>query len=112
MATLDSDAVRRILINLLDNAIRHGGDGGMVTVRARHDATKLELIVEDRGPGIPAHDRERIWEPFERGEGSGSGIGLAVVRQLVLLHHGTVDLETVDPHGARFRVTLPLHTGG
>lgn len=112
VATLDSDAVRRILINLLDNAIRHGGDGGTVTVRARHEATKLELIVEDRGPGIPAHDRERIWEPFERGEGSGSGIGLAVVRQLVLLHHGTVDLETVDPHGARFRVTLPLHTGG
>ncbi len=109
---LDADAVRRIVINLLDNAIRHGGSGGTVALHSRHNATSLELVVEDQGPGIAAEDRERIWEPFERGEGSGSGIGLAVVRQLVLLHRGTVEIEEVAPHGARFRVTLPLTTGG
>ena len=111
MATLDGDAVRRILINLLDNAIRHGGSGGTVRVSSRHDATVLEFAVADQGPGIPPQDRERIWEPFERGEGSGSGIGLAVVRQLVLLHHGSVQVEEVAPHGACFRVTLPLMAG-
>lgn len=109
---LDGDAVRRIVINLLDNAIRHGGAGGGVALRSRHDATALELVVEDQGPGIPPADRERIWEPFERGDGNGSGIGLAVVRQLVLLHRGTVQIEDVVPHGARIRVTLPLTTGG
>jgi signal transduction histidine kinase len=111
VATLDGDAVRRILINLLDNAIRHGGSGGTVTVSSRHDTTVLEFAVGDQGPGIPSADRERIWEPFERGEGSGSGIGLAVVRQLVLLHRGTVQIEDVIPHGACFRVTLPLMAG-
>ncbi len=112
IATFDGDAVRRIVINLLDNAIRHGGSGGIVRVQSRHDPTQLELVVEDEGPGIPMADRERIWEPFERGEGSGSGIGLAVVRQLVLLHRGSVQVEEVAPHGVRFRVTLPLTTGG
>jgi signal transduction histidine kinase len=112
VVTLDADAVRRIVINLIDNAIRHGGAGGVVLLQSRHDATTLELVVEDQGPGIPPADRERLWEPFERGEGSGSGIGLAVVRQLVLLHHGTVQIEEVAPHGARFRVSLPLTTGG
>jgi signal transduction histidine kinase len=111
MAMLDSDAVRRILINLLDNAIRHGGDLGVVRVTVRHSTRQLELDVEDEGPGIAPNDRQRVWLAFERGEGSGSGIGLAVVKQLVDLHGGRVMLEDVVPHGARFRVVLPLPVG-
>jgi signal transduction histidine kinase len=110
-ATLDGDAVRRILLNLIDNAIRHGGDGGVVTVMSRHDHDRLELTVTDEGPGIAPADRTRIWQAFERGEGSGSGIGLAVVKQLVLLHGGVVTIDEAIPHGARFHVVLPLHTG-
>ena len=108
VVTLDADAVRRILINLLDNAIRHGGDEGVVTVESRHDAKHLELVVADQGPGVAPADRERIWQAFERGDGDGSGIGLAVVHQLVALHGGTIHIEDAAPHGARFRVVLPL----
>ncbi len=111
VVSLDADAVRRILINLLDNAIRHGGDEGVVTVESRHDARHLELAVADQGPGVAPADRDRIWGAFERGDGNGSGIGLAVVHQLVLLHGGTVRIEPVTPHGARFRVSLPLAKG-
>ncbi len=105
---LDPDAVRRILINLLDNAIRHGGDDGTVTVTAAATPTLLELAVADEGPGIPRADQERIWQPFHRGDGNGSGIGLAVVKQLVLLHGGRVDIDNILPHGVRIRVHLPL----
>ncbi|MEP6591092.1 MAG: HAMP domain-containing sensor histidine kinase [Gemmatimonadota bacterium] len=112
-ASVDGDAVRRILVNLLDNAVRYGPDGQTLQVCAAHDGETLELSVEDEGPGVPAADRERIWQAFERGgtgNDGGTGIGLAVVHQLVALHGGTVQVED-GRRGARFRVRLPLSGG-
>jgi signal transduction histidine kinase len=108
-ADVDGDAVRRILLNLLDNAVRYGPEGQTLRITAVNRHSSLELTVEDEGPGVPANDRERVWQPFERGSttvDTGTGIGLAVVRQLVQLHGG--DARIADGRrGARFVVTLP-----
>ena len=108
-ADVDGDAVRRILVNLLDNAVRYGPEGQTLRITAVNRRSSLELTVEDEGPGVPASDRERVWEPFERGSttvDSGTGIGLAVVRQLVALHGGDARI-TDGRRGARVVVTLP-----
>lgn len=108
LATIDPDAVRRILVNLLDNAIRHGPEGQRLRVVADHTGEEVLLIVEDEGPGIPPEDRERVWLPYTRGSSGGSGLGLAVVRHLARLHGGDAvvgDLAT----GARIEVRLAAH---
>jgi signal transduction histidine kinase len=110
---LQSDALRHIVLNLLDNAVKYGPRGQTVRVRLSHDERDVRLEVGDEGPGIPDADRERIFNPYQRGgtaaHTAGSGIGLSVVRDLVVLHGGRVWAEpTADgEHGARFVVTLP-----
>ncbi len=110
VATVDSAALHQIVINLLDNAIKYGGDGP-VTLRCALDADRARVEVEDAGPGVPAGDRIRIWEPFVRlrpqAAVPGSGIGLAVVRELVVAHGGECRVETVAGGGSRFVVALP-----
>ena len=110
VATVDPAALHQIVINLLDNAVKYGGDGP-ITLRASLDLGRVRLEVEDSGPGVPAGDRLRIWEPFvrlrPRGEVPGSGIGLAVVRELVAAHAGECRVESVEGGGSRFVVELP-----
>lgn len=109
---VDRDAFRQVLLNLVENAVKYGPSGQTVTVTLRRSDEGARITVDDEGPGIPAEDREGIWEPFERGETArrsgkgGSGIGLAVVRDLVGLHGGTVIAEDAPGGGARFRVDL------
>ena len=97
----DPGAVRQMLLNLLDNAVKYGPAGQEVRIGAARDNGAARLWVEDGGPGIPRADRERVWERFwrlERDRGSaiaGSGIGLAVVRELAVLHHGRAWID--DP---------------
>ena len=108
-ANVDGDAVRRILVNLLDNAVRYGPAGQTLLIVAENRAGALRISVEDEGPGVPVEDRQRVWQPFERGAtnaDSGTGIGLAVVDQLVRLHGGEVRIED-GRRGARFVVVLP-----
>lgn len=121
VAVVDEDALRQMLLNLLDNAVRHGGrDRGEVMVELgtvgpnRGTAgDRVYLAVDDAGPGIPAAERERIWEPFYRGAAAarvgstGTGIGLAVVRDLVERHGGEARVEESRRGGARFVVELP-----
>lgn len=109
IAAVDAEAVRRILINLVDNAVRHAPGGKAVTVSATLADHMLTLTVEDEGPGIPAGDADRLWRPYERGElTGGSGLGLAVVRRLVELCGGQVTLGRGQAGGARFVVLLPI----
>jgi signal transduction histidine kinase len=114
VAVVDEDALRQMLLNLLDNAVRHGGrDRGEVMVELGTAGDRVYLAVDDAGPGIPAAERERIWEPFYRGAAparvgsTGTGIGLAVVRDLVERHGGEVRVEESRRGGARFVVELP-----
>jgi len=110
-APVDSGALTQIVLNLLDNAVKYGPAGQTVTVSLARDDGMARISVADQGPGVPERERAHIWEPFVRvahgGDGTeGSGLGLAVVKDLVQGHGGSVDLES-SPTGACFIVSLP-----
>jgi signal transduction histidine kinase len=115
-ALVDSQALRQILLNFLENAVKYGPRGQSVLVGAGEFEETVRIWVDDEGPGIAAADRDSVWKPFHRlestaqsGEG-GSGIGLAVVRDLVVQHNGRVWVEDAPLGGARFVVEIPAAT--
>jgi len=113
VASVDSGAVRQIVLNLLDNALKFGPRGQTVRLIVDRVDARARLAVEDEGPGIPPMDRSRIWSPYVRlrREKSvaheGSGIGLAVVRELTVLHRGEAYVEGAASGGARVVIELP-----
>jgi signal transduction histidine kinase len=118
-AVTDADALRHVLLNLLDNAARYGPRGQQITLGAAREGDWVRLWVDDEGPGVPPEERVRIWEPFVRLPSAagtvsvGSGIGLAVVREIVTLLGGRVGVEGAPERGAHFFVLLPSvrHSG-
>jgi signal transduction histidine kinase len=119
LARADPDALRQVMLNLLDNAVKYGPPGQTVRVRAELRGLALRIAVDDRGPGVPWEERRAVWEPYRRlardaeGATGGSGIGLAVVKDLVELHGGRVGVGEVPGGGARFWIELPyaMHAG-
>jgi two-component system sensor histidine kinase KdpD len=111
LADADYSQLDQVVTNLLENAARYAPAASVVRVRGRAVAPdRVALSVEDEGPGIPLHERERAFSPFERGKGStGSGVGLAICRAIVEAHGGTITVEDGLSGGARFVVTLPVH---
>ncbi len=112
LAWADGGAVRRIILNLLDNALKYGPAGQTVSIGAATEGDRLRLRVDDEGPGVPAGARETIFRAFERHDvgpasPTGSGIGLTIVRELAGALGGTVHVEDRPGGGARFVVTLP-----
>ena len=113
-ADVDRDALRRILLNLLDNAVKYGPLDQRVLVSAERLTRTLRIEVSDRGPGIPPEHTDQIWEPYQRlardanSAVGGSGIGLAVVHDLAKLHDGRAWVEANPGGGARFVVELGL----
>ena len=108
----ERDAIGRVVANLLDNAVRHAASSVRLTVAA--DGAYQLISVSDDGPGIPAADRERVFDRFTRlddaraRDAGGSGLGLAIVRELVRRHGGTVALRgTSPPPGLHVDVRLP-----
>lgn len=99
--------------HLVENAVKFSDPGARVDVTVTSDGTDIELAVRDRGPGIPARDRERIFERFYRlerpgaREGGGTGLGLAIVRHVVAHHGGRVTVKSVEGAGTTFVVRLP-----
>jgi signal transduction histidine kinase len=119
--TADRDALRQIMLNLLDNAAKYGPAGQTITVGSSpapaSEAPRVRVWVEDQGPGIPISERDRVWEPYVRlsrnveAASGGSGIGLSVVRELVVLHGGTAWIESAGTRGgARVVIELPVRT--
>jgi two-component system sensor histidine kinase TctE len=102
--------LREALANLLDNAIRYAGKGSSVTVRVRQQGGLAVLEVEDNGPGVPEAELEHVVQRFVRAtqDGTGCGLGLAIVREIVERHAGQLQLHAVQPHGLRAQVQLPL----
>jgi signal transduction histidine kinase len=106
----DPNALRRVIANLVDNALRHAA--ASVTLELTGSRTGVRLVVADDGPGIRVADRERVFERFTRlddarsRDAGGSGLGLAIVREIVTAHGGRIQIEDNDP-GARFVVVLP-----
>jgi signal transduction histidine kinase len=116
IARVDGSALRQIVLNLLDNAVKYGPAGQTVTVTLALDADDesiARITVDDEGPGIAAKDAAHIWAPFARlpqaakAGVAGAGIGLAVVHELTQLHHGRASVAAAPSGGARFAVDLP-----
>ena len=105
----DGGELVQILVNLLANAIDASPQGGEVVLRASYDSCWVHLTVEDDGPGIPEEDMERILEPFftTKAPDEGTGLGLALVNNLVESHMGQLTVDNKPGGGARFKVSVP-----
>lgn len=111
--------IEQALVNLLDNAIRFSPPGGSVTIESRSREGSIEIDVCDQGPGIPASEREQIFDMFytarlgDRGRRAGTGLGLTICRGMAGAHGGTVEaLPGPSGRGTRMRITLPLTDAG
>jgi len=111
-AEADSDKLRQILDQLLENAVRFSPSGGKVTVAARRRADAVEVSVADEGPGVPAGERQRIFSKFYRADGAreagGTGLGLFIAQGLVAAMGGKIWVESTEGEGASFVFDLPL----
>ena len=111
---VDRPQMVRALVNLVRNAELHGG--GLADVRAVAEGDHVDIVVRDRGPGVPPTERERIFERFARAggtkTGTGSGLGLSIVAETVHLHGGKVWCTSADDGGAEFVVRLPVSDTG
>ncbi|MGH7150056.1 MAG: sensor histidine kinase, partial [Planctomycetota bacterium] len=104
----DPEELRRLFINLLDNAFEAAGEGGSVRLEVARDGASAVLRVEDDGPGIPEEVRARLFEPYFSTKTTGTGLGLAICRRIVADLGGTIALEPRPGRGTRARVTIPL----
>jgi signal transduction histidine kinase len=112
MAEVDPTHLRAAVANLVRNAVAYSDPGSPVVVRIVDEGPRLRLSVRDQGPGIPADERESIFDPFVRGEagsrgGRGSGLGLFITRRVVEAHGGVVWVDPGSP-GANFQMVLPV----
>ncbi len=111
VAPFDAVLIQQVLVNLLENAVKYAGPDTPLTVSARGRKREVEIVVADRGPGVPAGDETRIFEKFyraEKGKGGGVGLGLTICRGIVIAHGGRIWAEGRDGGGAAFHFTLPI----
>jgi two-component system, OmpR family, sensor histidine kinase KdpD len=108
-AIVDGAQIERVLVNLIENALKFTSSASPVEIEVVADAGELLVRVRDHGPGVPAEDAERIFEPFEQGEGasSGSGLGLAIAAGFAQANGGRVRAEPADGGGAVFTLAVP-----
>ncbi|HEX5577674.1 MAG TPA: HAMP domain-containing sensor histidine kinase, partial [Gemmatimonadaceae bacterium] len=113
VSRVDPRALRQVVLNLLDNAVKYGPLGQTVSVTLSGTADRVTITVDDEGPGVPKGDREKIWDPYVRlsreteSAAGGSGIGLSIVRELVRLHEGRTWVEDAPGGGCRFVIEFP-----
>jgi signal transduction histidine kinase len=112
----DERKLKQIVFNLLSNAVKFTPDGGRVDIVLQGGATDtVQISVRDNGPGIAPEDQERIFEEFEQASRGvlraheGTGLGLAVAKQLVELHGGLIWVQSLPGAGSTFSFTLPIH---
>jgi len=111
LSLVDGDYTQldQVVTNLMENAARHAPPASIVRVSAEERNGMVELRVADEGIGVPDWERQRIFEPFRKGEGSrSSGVGLAICKAIVEAHDGTIDVERTVGGGATFVVCLPM----
>jgi two-component system nitrogen regulation sensor histidine kinase NtrY len=108
--SVDPEQLRRVILNLVDNAIEAMNRQGSITVETQHDPgnSLVRIIVADDGPGIPATDRDKLFLPYYSTKQRGSGLGLAIVRRIVAEHGGSIEVVDNAPRGTRFVIELPV----
>jgi signal transduction histidine kinase len=109
----DADKIKRVIINLLDNAVKYSPTAGKIVIKLAETDLSVKFIVRDQGPGVPEEERKNIWERFykvnQKGFQSqirGSGLGLAIVKDIIELHGGRVYQKNLDS-GSEFAFQLP-----
>jgi signal transduction histidine kinase len=114
--SVDKDLLRVAVNNLLTNAIKYNKPGGRVTLSADESEQEISIRVRDTGIGIAPAEQQRIFDKFYRSEEesvrlqSGHGLGLALAREIVLLHHGTLSVESTPGEGTEFTIELNKET--
>jgi signal transduction histidine kinase len=103
----DAGQVKRLLVNLVDNAVEATPEGGAVSIRARVAGGRASIAVADDGPGIPEADRGRVFDPSFSTKERGTGLGLSIAERIAAEHAGRVTLEENVPHGCRFVFEWP-----
>src|SRR5262249_36921874 len=109
----NAGALRRAVLNLVENAVKYTPSQGTVEISLTHDDEWVQLTVTDTGPGIDAAEAARVFEPFVRldtartRETGGTGLGLAIAQAIVLAHGGTIQLESTLGGGSTFTIRLP-----
>jgi two-component system nitrogen regulation sensor histidine kinase NtrY len=110
LVRLDGEQIRRVIINLVDNAIEAMERRGRIVIETQRDAVNnvARIVVADDGPGIPPAEREKLFLPYYSTKRRGSGLGLAIVRRIIAEHGGNIDVGDNTPRGTRFTIELPL----
>jgi two-component system OmpR family sensor kinase len=107
----DASLLRQVFGNLLSNAVKYSTDGGLVQVIAAPEGAQVAVVIQDCGIGIPETDRHRVFERYYRGSNTsgiaGSGVGLYLVKTIIDLHKGSIDVDSVEGEGSRFNLRLP-----
>ena len=112
--TADRDALLTVLTNLLENELKYSGDEKRLTLRVRSTADAVVFSITDNGVGLTRAERKHIFEPFFQADQKltrareGCGLGLAIVREIVAAHCGTIEVDSEPGHGGTFIVKLPL----
>ena len=110
MVLADPDRLMQIMNNLLSNSLKHTAAGGSVTISAQADETRVVFSVADTGTGIPREYQSKIFDQFFRVPGqqaqAGAGLGLAIAREIVDAHGGTITVESTVGEGSIFKVAL------
>ncbi|HVD02238.1 MAG TPA: PAS domain-containing protein [Candidatus Dormibacteraeota bacterium] len=110
----DGDRVQQVISNLLTNAVKYSPKGGVIMVSTRHDQSMAKISVEDHGLGVPASFIGKLFERYERFSDTatdqiiGAGLGLPIARQIVEMHGGKMEVQSVEGKGSTFSFTLPL----
>ena len=110
--SVDYEQMKRVMINLLDNAIAAVENRGEIRIRVGQDADAgvVKLEIADNGKGIPADHKARLFEPYFSTKKHGTGLGLAIVNTIISDHHGRIRVEDNEPRGSRFIIELPLES--
>jgi two-component system nitrogen regulation sensor histidine kinase NtrY len=109
LVKLDVEQIKRVLVNILDNALESGGKEGEVEISTRYNSESKFIIVEiaDNGPGISDEDKEKVFLPYFSKKSSGTGLGLAIAHNIIEEHNGLISVVDNQPRGARFIIELP-----
>jgi two-component system nitrogen regulation sensor histidine kinase NtrY len=106
---VDPEQMRRVIINLVDNAVEAMERRGVISVETHHEPANhlARVVVADDGPGITTADREKLFMPYFSTKRRGSGLGLAIVRRIIAEHGGSIEVTDNTPRGTRFTIELP-----
>jgi two-component system nitrogen regulation sensor histidine kinase NtrY len=107
---LDRQQIKRVLVNLFDNAVEAMNRSGRIWASARRDPVQRRAVIEvaDEGPGIPPEDHDKLFLPYFSKKKTGTGLGLAIVHRIISDHNGAIRVRNREPHGARIIIELPL----